>query len=829
MRKPDGNERLGSLPIFLLLDFDLRIRYASSAIQSILGYTTDQIPETLSQIMNPSESNMKTLEETITHVKAGMGATARLEALAADGNPCTLEFEFTPIPGGKKGPTLEAVAHGVLSPGSGEETVELFSKAMDHCSISMVMTDEKGAITYANGKFLDVTGYRLEDLMGKTPGILKSGFTPPDVYRELWKTIRKGEEWGGEFLNKRKNGNLYWERASISPIFGEAGRLKGFLGVKEDITERKEAALSLDSAQRSLQRANRALRALNAVNHELIEAGSESSFLNKICSIMVEVGGYRMAWIGAKMNNEKKTVNPVAKVGFGSDYLDVITVTWADETSGRGPTGTSIRTLSPVVNRDSSSDSGFAPWREEALKRGFASSGAFPIIVEEVSWGALMVYSSERDAFDQEEVDLLCALAMDAGLGISLIREKAGRLRMEEEQRMLEEKMRQAQKMESLGLLASGVAHDFNNLLTTIMLNLDLALLEPAMSIEARERINEAIRASRLSAVICQQMLAYAGKGSAAPKKVDANQLISDMAKLLRVSFSRKVELLMELSPHLAPAWLDVAGFQQLVMNLITNAAEALGEGGGRVTIRTREAQCAMGLRGIYYESPDMPEGPCLIVEVKDTGAGMSEETIQKIFDPFFSTKPTGRGLGLAVVLGIVRAHGGAVVVQSVVGQGSTIMVMFPMGDVYDVAAEGQTGKKNQSQSSGAILIVEDEEHLRSACRIALEMSGYKVFTASNGKEGLDCFFKNSAEIDLVILDLSMPVMGGRETLNRLIMHPKKVSVILTSGFDKSMDEKIPKSDAISHFLPKPYNAQQLISAVREVMNSVGETASRLI
>ncbi|MDH5637056.1 MAG: PAS domain S-box protein [Nitrospinota bacterium] len=823
MRNIVEKERVDSHSIFFLCDLDLKITFASSSLQSIMGYTASQAPKTLPEIMNPSEPNVKALEKAIDHVKAGRATTARLDVLAANGNALPMKFEFNPISCIDKGPALEAHAHVVPGSGAGDEKAELFARAMDHCSVSMVMTDEGGAITYANNKFLDVTGYRLDDLLGKTPGILKSGFTPPEVHKELWKTIKNGEEWKGEFLNKRKNGDMYWERAFISPIIDEEGRPKGFLGVKEDITENKEASLRLDSAQRSLRRANRALRALNAVNHELIEASSEFSFLSKICNIMVQIGGYKMAWIGLKMNDEKKTVDPVAHAGFASDYLKGITVTWADEPSGRGPTGTSIRTLAPVVNRDTTSDTGIAPWREAALKQGFASSGAFPIIVEEVSWGALMVYSRERDAFDQEEIDLLRDLALDAGLGISLIREKEARRRMEEEQRILEERMRQAQKAESMGLLASGVAHDFNNLLATIMLNLDLARLESTMSGEARDHIDEAMRAARRSAEICRQMLAYTGKGSAAQKKVDPNQVIGEMARLLQVSFSKKVELSMDLSPSLPPALLDVAGFQQVVMNLISNAAEALGEEGGRVTIRTWKAECAMELDGIYCESPDMPEGPCLVFEVADNGPGMKEETIQKIFDPFYTTKPTGRGLGLAVVLGIVRAHGGAVAVQSVPGKGATISAMFPMGDVSAVEPDGQAQEKISKQSRGAILVIEDEEYLRGACRIALDMSGYKVFTASNGKEGLEVFSRNSEEIKLVLLDLSMPVMDGRETLKKLSMRQKKVSVILTSGFDKSMEDIFPENGAISHFLPKPYNAQQLISAVREVIDSGGE------
>ena len=700
---------------------------------------------------------------------------------------------------------------------------KLFISAMEQCSVSMVVTDKRGVITYANQKFLKETGYSMEELLDKTPSILKTEFTPPEVYTDLWSTILKGREWKGEFVNKRKDGGLFWERATISPIRDEAGVISGFLGVKEDITEVKSISSRLDFTKINLQRANRALRARHAVNHELIDAISESLFLDRMCQIMVDIGGYKLAWIGARMNDEEKRVLPVAQAGFEEDYLTNINITWADEPTGRGPTGTAIRSLSPQITRDTTTDSRFAPWKEEAIKRGFASSGAFPIMVEDVVWGALMVYSSERDAFDQEEIDLLSGLAKDAGFGIGVIRERDARRRMEEERRRIDDKMRQAQKMESMGLLASGVAHDFNNLLSSIMVNLDLARMELPKESEAVNRINDAMKASQRSAEICRHMLTYTGQSSGVFKMTDINELIREMAQLLQVSFSKKIMIELDLDPQSPQAKMDAVGVSQVVMNLITNAAEAMGEDGGKITVRSREIQNHNDVSQSYFETIDTERGPWVLIEVMDNGPGLDEETTRKMFDPFFSTKPKGRGLGLAVVLGIIRAHNGSVAVKSARGDGATISVMLPTGGASKTLGgatriETSVYTRATTAGSGAILIIEDEEHLRTACRLALDMCGYKVHTASNGKEGLATLYENSDEIDLVILDLSMPVMDGRETLTHLKKLKKQVAVILTSGYDKSMDKQIPQSESVACFLAKPFSSEQLIGAVNRVM-----------
>ncbi|MDH4184041.1 MAG: GAF domain-containing protein [Nitrospinota bacterium] len=585
------------------------------------------------------------------------------------------------------------------------------------------------------------------------------------------------------------------------------------MGANADSAEPCDCHGEADAISRALGRANRALQALSEVNRELIRASDESTFLCTICRTMTQIGGYKMAWIGAMVNDSSRSVIPVAYAGVTGDYLKKIKVTWADEPAGRGPTGTSIRTMRPVINHDTYSEPIFLPWRDEALRHGFASSGAFPIMVDGQCFGALMVYSTEKGAFDQKEIDLLTGLATDAGFGISIIREKAALKKAEIERQGLEEKIRQAQKMESLGLMAGGVAHDFNNLLSVIMLNLDLARDQP--SAVASVYIDRARQAARRSSEICRQMLIYAGQGSSVLEPVEMKRLIQDMTSLLRPSFSKKTSLRLDLCDDIWPVMADISQLRQMVMNLVVNAADSLGESGGDITIRTRETQAPLTPGDYYYYAPELAGHKALQLEVEDTGPGLDPQTAAKIFDPFFSTKAAGRGLGLAVVLGIIKGAGGAICACGAKGKGALFRILLPLetsGVCQEQPAAMASAKIPAEKKS--VLVIEDEENLRTACQIALAMNGFNVLCAANGREGLDLLSANSKGIGLIILDLSMPVMDGAQTLAELESCGAQVGVILASGYDKSIRTRFEKSRLVVDFLAKPYNADELVRMV---------------
>jgi PAS domain S-box-containing protein len=409
---------------------------------------------------------------------------------------------------------------------------------------------------------------------------------------------------------------------------------------------------------------------------------------------------------------------------------------------------------------------------------------------------------------DQGEVNAVIEVARDITL----------RKRAEEEQAKLKEQMQEVQKLESLGVLAGGIAHDFNNLLTAILGNADLALLSMSPASPARSNVEEITRASFRAADLCRQMLAYSGKGQFVVGRYDLSEIVREMAQILKVSVSKKATLRYFFAEDLPPVEVDATQMRQVIMNLITNASEALGDQSGFISVSTGVMDCDRTYLADSYLDDKLPEGEYVYLEVADTGSGIDEETRRRIFDPFFTTKFTGRGLGLAAVLGIVRGHQGAIKVYSEVGQGTTFKVLLParewlLGDRGHRAAQSvQT-----LAGGGTILLVDDDSEVRNVGSQMLERLGFKVLTAAHGKEGLKVFQECGNEIDCVILDLTMPEMGGEEVFRELRRLRSDVRVILSSGYNEQDVTRRFVGKGLAGFMQKPYTVAKL----QEVLNSV--------
>ena len=388
--------------------------------------------------------------------------------------------------------------------------------------------------------------------------------------------------------------------------------------------------------------------------------------------------------------------------------------------------------------------------------------------------------------------------------------------------KVLEEQLRQAAKLESLGVLAGGIAHDFNNLLVGILGNASLAknTLPPASSV--RQMLDDVISAGERAAVLTRQLLAYAGKGKFVIQPVDISTLVREMTKLVQASVPKTVAVRLRLAPDLPPVVADVAQLQQLIMNLIINAAEAIGDNSGTVTVTTGEQQISGSeTKGATGWSDPATPGRYVLFEVEDTGAGMDEATISRIFDPFFTTKFTGRGLGLSAALGIVRGHQGFIQVISSPGHGSTFKVLFPAAR-EEITPESVQELKDDLAGSGVILLVDDEELVRRMAGAALAQLGYAVLEAGNGREAIELFQRNSTEIRLVILDLSMPVMSGEECMTQLRSIRADVPVLLSSGFSETEAASRFQSGGVTSFLQKPYTAQYLAKRVKATLSVAG-------
>ncbi len=425
--------------------------------------------------------------------------------------------------------------------------------------------------------------------------------------------------------------------------------------------------------------------------------------------------------------------------------------------------------------------------------------------------------------------------AMRAGAHDYILKHRLGRLvpavrrelresELRRERRILEEQLRHAQKLESLGLLAGGVAHDFNNLLTGILGNASLVLetIDPGPA--ARGMLEDIIRASERAADLTRQLLAYAGKGKFLIEAVDASSLVRDISELLRTSVPRTVELSLALQPGLPPIEGDSSQIQQLVMNLILNAVEATGERPGtvRVITATQEVRPEDAVSHFQPEAPS--PGLYVSIQVIDDGCGMNDTVRAQIFDPFFTTKFTGRGLGLAAALGIVRSHRGCIGVSSAEGLGSTFTVLLPAMERREIDVEGPVTAAHPESWSGAgsILIVDDEEVVRRTARSTLEHHGYSVFEAADGRDGADLFSRLYDRISAVLLDVTMPRMAGQEVFQYIRQLRPNIPIIISSGYEESDALSLFAEDPTLHFIQKPYTAAALAAKLKDVLENTG-------
>ena len=387
------------------------------------------------------------------------------------------------------------------------------------------------------------------------------------------------------------------------------------------------------------------------------------------------------------------------------------------------------------------------------------------------------------------------------------------------EWRRNEEALRHTQKLESIGVLAGGVAHDFNNLLTGILGNASLALRTLPGSHPAAQMIADVVRGSERAAALTAQLLAYAGKGRFHLERIDLAQLVHDITALIRTLIPRNVEVVLDLAEPLPEVIADAGQLQQVVMNLVINAGEAIGEQPGSVLVEVRAGEVGAEELRTRFAIFDLTPGRYVRLEVTDNGCGMTEETLAQVFEPFFTTKFLGRGLGLAATLGIVRSHHGGIAVSSAPGQGSRVTVLLPEAPpAVPVEAERPAESSDDTAPRGTILVVDDEELVRAVARATLTRRGYAVLEATTGREALELLQRHGGDIALVLLDMTMPVMSGGEAAQRIRREWRDLPIAATSGYGEDEAMRRFTGTDVSAFLQKPYKEQQLLELVRGVL-----------
>jgi PAS domain S-box-containing protein len=402
-----------------------------------------------------------------------------------------------------------------------------------------------------------------------------------------------------------------------------------------------------------------------------------------------------------------------------------------------------------------------------------------------------------------------------------LLREQAARRAAEAS----EAQSRHVQKLESIGVLAGGLAHDFNNLLHVVLGNADIALSRLPARSPAREPLEEVVRATIRAADLTRQMLAYSGKGAFVIRNVDLSNEVREMATLLRTAISKQASLVWELAPNLPAVNADATQIRQIVMNLITNASDSLHNGPGTITLRTGVVE-RQQLNDPSFGTPveedeplDQGKEPFVYLEVCDTGSGMMPDTLRRIFDPFFSTKYAGRGLGLAAVMGIVHSHHGLIRIRTEPGQGTSFRVLLPSVAGAARKAESPSAARSDWQGYGTILVVEDEEGVREVAERMLQEIGFNTMTAVDGRDALEVMHRLGDGVTAVLLDLSMPRMGGQETFRHLRELRPDLPVILMSGYTEEVvaPQFNDSGPGITAFLQKPFLAEDLIGVLRRV------------
>jgi PAS domain S-box-containing protein len=408
---------------------------------------------------------------------------------------------------------------------------------------------------------------------------------------------------------------------------------------------------------------------------------------------------------------------------------------------------------------------------------------------------------------------------------LSITRDVTRRLADEQERRELTEQMQQVQRLESLGVMAGGIAHDFNNLLTPILGDASLALLDLPESSPIRARLLKIRTAAQRAAGLTNQMLAYAGRRPLATEPLDLASLVREVGQLLETAVSGRGSLTIEIPENLPLTEGDATQLTQVALNLITNAAEAVTPPNGQIRVRggvmrSEEIPRSALFPGEAGEVIKPEPGPYLFFEVEDDGCGMDEPTRSRIFDPFFTTKFTGRGLGLAAVLGIVRSHRGAIDLESAPGRGTRFRILLPASPTAGIEAGETQETPDACPVRGAVLIVDDDEGVRALAEETLRRAGIETQSASDGNAAIALFERSPDDVAVVLLDRTMPASGGAACFEALRRIRPGVPIVLMSGYAPDHVGDGIALDTVTGFLQKPFLPETLIERVREALAS---------
>ena len=735
------------------IDADGRFAYASRLIVNILGYTADEILGKTPYDLMP-EAEVMRVSAVLMDICTRRAPFKGLEYVLRRKDQRLIVLETSGVPFfDDQGNFLgyrgmgQDITERKQAENALRESVEKHRIILQTAMDGFWLVDTQGRLLEVNETFCLMSGYSAEELLTMHISDLEVCETPTDIAACISEIITGGNA-RFETRHRRKDGRIIDVEVSVQFRQIEEGRCIAFL---RDITERKKAEVAL----------------------------KESEFFFKESQRSASIGSYKADFVANSWDSSE-----ILDAIFGIDkhyrrdvpgWLDIV---HPDD-----------RTM---LDRY---------LRHEVISGGQPFSKEYRII--------------RKNDGETRWVCGLGAVTCDA-LGtastlIGTIQDITERKHAEQEREQLERQLLHAQKLESLGVLAGGIAHDFNNILTSIVGNADLALRRIDRDSPVVENLTKIEQASARAADLAKQMLAYSGKGKFIVENIDLNRLLEEMLHMLEVSISKKAELRFNLHDSLPAIGADATQLRQIIMNLVINASEAIGEENGFIAVTTDCRYCEGSyLKGVWLDE-NLADGLYVVLEIADSGCGMDGKTLAKIFDPFFTTKFTGRGLGMAAVLGIVRGHKGAIKVNSEPGHGTVFKILLPASDSpaeMDDRASGCDGW----QGAGKVLLVDDEESVRDIGREMLQELGYTALTAGDGVEAME-IFRSNPEVKFVILDLNMPHMDGEQCFYQLRELRPEVTILMSSGYDEQEVCRKFVGKGLAGFVQKPYTFEMLSRA----------------
>ena len=743
---------------------------------------------------------------------------------------------------------------------------EKFSKAFHGSpdAINITRLDDGTYLDVSHG-FEARTGWSREEAIGRSALEMGIWANPKDRERIVQLVKAKGEYTGQEILFRRKDGSLLTGLMSGRVI--EIDGVRCLLSITRDITDRKAAEAALRYSEGKFSRAFHA--SPDAINLTRLEDGAYLEVSDGFRKLFGWTREEALASTALGLNtwveplDRRKIVDLIQAHGEFTDQefqfrrkdgslltglmsgkvMEVdgipcvlsITRDISDRKAAEQALHVTEQRLRTVLANSQAVIYQLDPEGRFLLSEGLGLAGLGLKPGQVVGMSALELYRDDSDLLDQIRLALegqasrrttQAATRLFDNL-LSPVFDAQGRLESVigiatdvTEQRHMEEALRQSQKLESLGILAGGIAHDFNNLLTVVLGNLNLAQMHLPEHAKAQPYLANMEATVLRATELTKQMLAYSGRGHFLVEPKDLNEVVREVTHLLEVSISKKIRLKFDLEPSLPAIQADAAQIQQVVMNLVTNASDAIGDREGVIHLSTTTVFLGDRKSLSSFRGEGLKAGAYVLLEVSDTGMGMTPEVMARIFDPFFTTKVTGRGLGLSAMLGILRGHGAGLKIVSEVGRGTGFSICFPASP-DGIAVPGPARvEANAGLVRGRILLVDDEDLILMTIGSALETLGLEVITASDGVEALERFREASPRPDLVLMDLTMPRMDGREAFRAMHELDPSVPVVLSSGFSEQDSIQTLSGHNPAAFIQKPYQIKELRQMLKRVLRT---------